>query len=95
MSKIQQEAITELTTGRRSDKRYIGTLERDNKRKEAENMRLVQELSACRKECGQLKNSELKTGLQISDLRLQVYNFQKMVYYTSQVTTWKENGDDS
>ncbi len=85
--------IASLTTGRRSDKRYIGTLERNAAKCDQDTLRLEAELEASRRECGQLKKEETRTGLMLSDLRLQIYHFQKLVYYTAQVTTWQENGD--
>ena len=75
-------------------------LERNRLEREANKLNnsvtnLAAELDACRRECGQLKNAELQHDLLISDLRLQIYHFQKLVFYTLQVTIWKENGDDS
>jgi len=89
----KEAVIADLTTGRRSDKRYIGTLERRSAKYLEDCTRMEAELNACRRECGELYNKELKHDLLISDLRLQIYNFQKLVYYTAQVTTWKENDD--
>ena len=70
-------------------------LYREMASREKENSRLHAELEACRRECGLLKNTEVQHDLLISDLRLQIYHFQKLIFYTLQVTTWKENGENS
>lgn len=81
--------IASLTTGRRSDKRYIGTLERNVAKADKDTLRLENELEASRRECGQLVKSADALENQVDFLERQCYHLQKLITHTAAVTVWK------
>lgn len=81
--------IASLTTGRRSDKRYIGQLERRSDKMLKDCTKMEGELNACRRECGQLVKSTDALEKQVSFLAEQCYHFQQLIAHTANVTVWK------
>ena len=81
--------IASLTTGRRSDKRYIGQIERKLDRLDKDNTKLGLELEACRRECGQLVKSADAMETQVTFLEKQCHHFQQLIVHTASVTVWK------
>lgn len=85
----QTATIAALTTGRRSDKRYIGQLERRADKADKDTLRLELELEASRRECGQLVKSTDAMETQVKFLEEQCAHFQQLIAHTASVTVWK------
>jgi chromosome segregation ATPase len=81
--------VASLTTGRRSDKRYIGTLERRAEKMLKDCTRMEGELNASRRECGQLVKSAETLEKAVTYLEQQCYHLQKLITHTAAVTVWK------
>ena len=85
----QTATIANLTTGRRSDKRYIGTLERRAEKMLKDCTRMEGELNASRRECGQLVKSSEALEHTVKYLEEQCHHFQQLIAHTAAVTIWK------
>ncbi len=81
--------IAALTTGRRSDKRYIGQLERRSDKMLKDCTRMDGELNASRRECGQLVKSTDALENQVKVLEEQSGHFQQLIAHTASDTIWK------
>ena len=81
--------IADLAKGRRSDKRYIGTLERRSETMLKDCTKMEGELNASRRECGQLVKSADAMENQVTFLERQCYHLQKLITHTAAVTVWK------
>jgi len=95
MSKL---TLAEMIGLRDKEIRSLGKeiIKRDkiNTRHENENMRLIQELSACRKECGLLKKSELRLEMKVLELVQDVHHYQKLIAHKGAITRWKAEGEE-